>query len=140
MIVENIIEKLAQGGPLMIPIASVSVVAWALIVERFLWLRRQGQPTQIADDLDVAIRGGDLRRASVICEAGRGMVARAVAGLLGGGALSPGAVEDRLREVVLREFAVSRRTLPAIGILASIAPLLGLLGTVTGMIETFDAI
>jgi biopolymer transport protein ExbB len=51
-----------------------------------------------------------------------------------------GADEDLLREAILRAFAPASRGLSAIAILASIAPLLGLLGTVTGMIETFDAI
>jgi len=46
----------------------------------------------------------------------------------------------RLEEALLRELPGIRRGLPLLAVLAGIAPLLGLLGTVAGMIETFQAI
>ena len=46
----------------------------------------------------------------------------------------------KLDETILREIPSIERGLPVLAILAAIAPLLGLLGTVTGMIETFQSI
>ena len=50
------------------------------------------------------------------------------------------ALDNRLEETILREQSRLERFLSTIGVLASISPLLGLLGTVTGMIDTFQAI
>jgi biopolymer transport protein ExbB len=49
-------------------------------------------------------------------------------------------MEDAVQEAVLHELPRLERFLPTIAILASVAPLLGLLGTVTGMILTFEMI
>lgn len=49
-------------------------------------------------------------------------------------------LDSALQEGYMRELSILERALSIIGVLASIAPLLGLLGTVTGMIETFQAI
>jgi biopolymer transport protein ExbB len=49
-------------------------------------------------------------------------------------------LEDALQEAILRETPALERFLATLGMLAAIAPLLGLLGTVTGMIDTFQVI
>ncbi|MDI6795483.1 MAG: MotA/TolQ/ExbB proton channel family protein, partial [Desulfatibacillaceae bacterium] len=49
-------------------------------------------------------------------------------------------MENVLAEAILREIPRLERFLPTLGMLAAIAPLLGLLGTVTGMINTFEVI
>ena len=50
------------------------------------------------------------------------------------------ALENILQEAVIEEQTALERFLPTLAVLAAIAPLLGLLGTVTGMIETFQVI
>jgi biopolymer transport protein ExbB len=50
------------------------------------------------------------------------------------------AMENALQEAILREIPPMERFLSTLGMLAAIAPLLGLLGTVTGMIDTFHVI
>jgi biopolymer transport protein ExbB len=49
-------------------------------------------------------------------------------------------LENVLQEAILAEIPAQERFLSTLGVLASIAPLLGLLGTVTGMIHTFELI
>jgi biopolymer transport protein ExbB len=49
-------------------------------------------------------------------------------------------MENALQEAILREIPSMERFLSTLGMLAAIAPLLGLLGTVTGMIDTFHVI
>jgi biopolymer transport protein ExbB len=139
--IEEILEKWAAGGPLMVPIAAVSLFAWALIVERWLWLRAAGQPQRLLSALAGASASGDLDEAARVCASHGGTAARAASRVLESLRAAPeGAAPDLIREATLRDFAPARRRLPAIALLASVAPLLGLLGTVTGMIETFEAI
>ncbi len=125
---------LRTGGPVMIPLAAVSLVMWLLIVERALFFRQLGK-TKIG-----ARQAWEHVRANQIPGPGPmgGLICLLVAEFL---ARRSGDAElDRfiLDETVLR---LQRRLddhLAAIGVLAAIAPLLGLLGTVSGMITTFD--
>ncbi|MHC4777797.1 MAG: MotA/TolQ/ExbB proton channel family protein [Planctomycetota bacterium] len=139
--IEEVAEKWASGGPLMGPIAVVSVSAWVLIVEKWLWLRGAGRPDSLLATLSGEVPGAAEESVERVCLSHRSVVGRAASGLLrvlrAGG---PDAGPDLMREISLREFGPAKRRLPAIAVLASVAPLLGLLGTVTGMIETFDAI
>jgi biopolymer transport protein ExbB len=52
----------------------------------------------------------------------------------------PALLDDAIQETLLHEFPKLERFLPSIRMLSSVAPMLGLLGTVTGIIATFDVI
>ncbi len=108
---------LAQGGWIMIPLLLVSVVMWTLILDRWrefsAWRRGQG-PAARLDALFVTKRAQVPGHRDLDCE------------ILGECALH------------LRRTLNDRLT--AILVLAAVAPLLGLLGTVLGMIQTFDVI
>lgn len=134
-------ETLSAGGPVMIPIAICSVVALAVFLERAWALRRarvapRGLSLKILalaeqarfDDAEAALRGADIPAGRVLGVAieNRGR---------------PRAdIKERIEEVGRREAAEMERGIPILGTIASIAPLLGLLGTVGGMIVTFQAI
>ena len=107
------VDYFAQGGWIMGPLLAVSVAMWAMIVDRLGEYRRLsgGTLNQILQD--------DFRRRH------------------SGHAPLDGEI---LQEVALRLRRRLDHRLALIGVLAAIAPLLGLLGTVLGMIETFDVI
>jgi biopolymer transport protein ExbB len=126
--IETLWQKLAQGGPLMVPIALLSLLAWALILERFFLIRRVIRSNRKALQRLTGAHPGPLPR---------GASAAALPGFAGKG---PGAFQSAAEEVLLRQRALLGRRIGAIGRLASVAPLLGLLGTVSGMILTFQAI
>lgn len=137
----DILEKIAQGGPVMIPIALVSVWAWAWIVARWIGLRREGDPMKLLEDLEPALEGRDAAKAAAICAQRRSMAARAAGRVIEHLERASGKVRASVvREAALREFPAVDRGLATVAVLAGVAPLLGLLGTVTGMIGTFEAI
>lgn len=129
------IDYLRHGGFVMLPLVAVSVVMWTLIIDRLrtftAW--RHG---------DVDLAGVvDLLAAGVPASAPQsGLRLRLVHDFL---AERSGDLEldrDILAQCALRLRLRLDNRLAVIGVLAAIAPLLGLLGTVLGMIETFDVI
>ena len=134
-------KKLAAGGPVMIPLAIVAILALALIAERFVFLSRQGGNTvKVAEDILKACHAGDFQKAEQIAVENPSVISRSLLACLSHRLDGTTAMEDSIAESVLHELPKVERFLSSIGILAGVAPLLGLLGTVTGMITTFNTI
>jgi len=135
------LEIMIAGGWLMLPIIVCSVIAVAIIIERFLALRdSRVMPTAIPaqvrqwalqQELD-AKHTEQLRRSSPL---GR-VLAAALDNRQRSRDVIKEAVEDTGRHVVHE----LERFLNTLGTIAGITPLLGLLGTVVGMIKVFSAI
>lgn len=127
-------DYIAQGGWIMIPLGLVSVVMWVLIAERLLTFRQLERDDVGVQDVLQVMRGeapghlGEGLRASVM---------RAYLELRSG---DPELDKHIVRQCAMRMRPQLNRYIALIAVLAGIAPLLGLLGTVIGMIETFDVI
>jgi len=133
---DTLMEYLAAGGIVMVPLAALSVVMWLLIINRSLYFRRLnlGRLTPAGALEHIAQqRWPDTRRY-------RGAIALLVRTFM-----EKASGRRDLDRYILDESVVVLtrsldRHLAVIGVLAAIAPLLGLLGTVLGMITTFDVI
>jgi biopolymer transport protein ExbB len=129
-------DYLRDGGVVMLPLVLVSLLMWLLIVDRALFFRRlhrKNMGARVAWEHICAGRMPDYQHF-------RGAVSLLVAEFL---SRRSGARDlDRfiLDETVLKVNRTLNNYLALIGVLAAIAPLLGLLGTVTGMITTFDVL
>jgi biopolymer transport protein ExbB len=134
-------NKLVAGGPVMIPLGIVAFLALVLIFERFVFLFSQSRGTvAIAEDILAACHAKDFQKAEAIAVQKSVIISRTLLACLSRRLEGTAAMEDAVAESVLHELPKLERFLPSIGILAGVAPLLGLLGTVTGMISTFDTI
>lgn len=134
-------ELIKAGGWLMLPIIVCSILAFAIIVERF-WSLQRGRvaPANLVSDIwQLAKRGElDARRISEL-RAGSPLGRVLAAGLMNINyerQVMKESIEETGRHVV----SELERYLNALGTIAAISPLLGLLGTVTGMIKVFTAI
>ncbi|KAA9131943.1 MotA/TolQ/ExbB proton channel family protein [Marinihelvus fidelis] len=135
------LEIIIAGGWLMVPILLCSTLAVAIIIERFWSLRRSrvvpdGVGEQVEewaahDELDLE-HLNRLRKGSALGQ----VLAVALANRHRSRDVIKEAVEDTGRHVV-HELS---RFLNTLGTIAGITPLLGLLGTVVGMIRVFSAI
>lgn len=135
------IEYLVAGGPVMIPIALCSVVAVATFLER-LWALRRGRivpPALVAEFVEL-VKQGRHEDAMALCRRHDVPVARILEVALVVRDHSRSEIKERLEEVGRREAAEMERYVPMLGTVAAISPLLGLLGTVGGMILTFQII
>lgn len=133
----------ASGWPIW-PLIACSVVALALIIERFISLqtRRVAPPTLLDEAISVTARGlpppdivNQLEQSSALGEVLASGVRQLVSAPRSTETDVRAAMESRGRLVAHR----LEKYLIALGTIASAAPLLGLLGTVVGMIEIFGA-
>lgn len=137
----GLLGKITAGGPVMIPLAIIAVLALVLIIIKSNFFFRQGRNTAaIAEDILAACHAGDFQKAEQIALDKPNIISRTMLSCLSMRRESTADMEDAITEAILHELPALERFLSSIGILAGVAPLLGLLGTVTGMISTFDTI
>ncbi len=137
----TVTELLASGGPVLVVIILVSIYAVYLFVERFLKLSRERTDTSsLMVRVNAAVRERDLEAALAACEHHGGPVARVLHAALERLPYGRPAVEAAFEEASLREEQSLGRGLTPLAIIAKILPMLGLLGTVTGMIISFSEI
>ncbi|MCB2225645.1 MAG: DUF3450 family protein [Desulfarculaceae bacterium] len=135
-------ERLQAGGPLVWPILAVALAALILIIERLFFLRRvRANTDQMMASVAEEVAKGDFAAALEEVEKQPG---RPTSNVLAAGLAHRGQAADvidaGLSEAMLRELPRLERFLTTLKVLAAVAPLLGLLGTVTGMINTFQVI
>lgn len=135
------LEVLMAGGPVMVPIALCSVIALATFLER-LWALRRSRivPAALAVEVGELVKQGRVDDALTKCRATDASVARVLEACLELHERPRTHIKDRVEEVGRREAAEMERYVPILGTIAAISPLLGLLGTVGGMIVTFQVI
>jgi len=125
-----LIQTLAKGGPVMIPLVGCSIVALAVVIERLGFWWRQGNERAAERALELAERG----KLDEALEVARGVTARVVAAGL---AERPAAAAAAMEAAAQTEMGRLRSYLPVLDTIITLSPLLGLLGTVTGMIAAF---
>ncbi|MCH8474310.1 MAG: MotA/TolQ/ExbB proton channel family protein [Opitutales bacterium] len=138
---KTLLMRIQEGGPVMVPILGLGFIALILFFYKAFALRRIKLPqeTTVGEIAGLWAQGKAPEARKVAEPFGWPM-----AGLLL--AISEGRHGDRalmeeiLYEKVLRARPFLERGLPFLALTAATAPLLGLLGTVTGMIQTFDMI
>jgi len=133
-ILDNSFKYFLQGGWVMFPIAACSILMWALIIDRVRDVRELQRTDIGIVEAVAAVRGGTL------VSAGDGFRARLVRGFLEERSGDSNLDRRILRHRAMVERGRLDRSLAVISSLAGVAPLLGLLGTVIGMIETFNVI
>lgn len=135
-------EQLKNGGILVIPILVVGIVALFLTIERLFFLGKVRHNTdELMTKVTDLVAQGDIRAALAATMPHRKRPTGRV--LMAGLALkneSETVMESALSEAILKETPRLERFLSALKVSAAVAPLLGLLGTVTGMINTFQVI
>jgi biopolymer transport protein ExbB len=132
-VMSAVLDVLVKGGPVMIPLAACSVIALAVVLERaWTWrgLGHSGDPEVVL----ARAAGGEWEDACRLGEASRSPVARVLAaGIRHRNPAATLAMEAAARA----EAARLKRFLPVLDTIITLSPLLGLLGTVTGMIGAF---
>lgn len=137
----DLFTELQKGGIVMIPLLLGSVLGLAIVLERAFSLRYRNVLVPEIVSAISKIRGReDLRLAERICEANQGPFANIMLATLRNRDLP----KDELKEVILdqgrQEVRTLERGLVMLETIAAASPLLGLMGTVIGMIKVFNVI
>lgn len=135
------LEFIIKGGPVMVPIILCSIIAMAIVMERFYHLYRAKIDTKAFME-EIA---GSLKRNKVVeaidkCDKTPGPIAH----ILKSGIMKHDRSRQEIRQAIedagLHEVPRLEQRLGALATIAHISPLLGLLGTVTGMVRCFQVI
>ena len=131
---------LSKGGPMMLVIMVMAAVALVLFIERAIYLHRaQIQSKPFLDGIKNALDRRRLVEALTICEETPGPVASVVKAALMHAGQSSGRLRFAVQEAAIVEIPPLERRLGALAAIGQVAPLVGLLGTLFGMIMTFHA-
>ena len=136
----DIQELFEQGGPLMWAILGASVVGVAMFLER-LWALQPSKvlPRAFVDRVRALVSKRKLSEALVLCEENRSHAAALIAAALRAhmAGKDRAGIKELVDEAGTREVADLERNVELVGTVATVSPLLGLLGTVVGMIQVF---
>ena len=132
-----LIDKFHKGGPIMWPILIVSIIGLTVVIERIFWwtgrwFRRD--PKRI-EKVFTAIENGDVAEASRLSRGSRDPVLRM---MWNGLNHQHASLQGALQVAAGIEIKRAGRFLVVMDTLVTLAPLLGLLGTITGLIRSFS--
>lgn len=135
------LDLVVKGGPVMYPIILCSVIAMAIIIERAYHLYRAKIDTRkFMDDIANVLRRNKIMEAIEICDKTPGPIAH----ILRAGILKHDRPKQEIKEAIeeagLYEVPRMEKNMTALATIAHISPLLGLLGTVVGMVGCFQVI
>jgi biopolymer transport protein ExbB len=134
-------ELFVRGGWLMIPIFLCSVIALGFFLERMFKLRRSKiLPRGLIQNANDLIARGKYTDAIFLCQGQPSAISRIYLAALKISGQPRAAIKEVVTEVGRREASDLSKYTSVLATVASIAPLLGLLGTVSGMIKTFNLI
>ena len=134
-----VVDLFLKGGPIMYPLLVAAVVAVAVAGERLLWWFRQAarRDPKIVAQVLAAAEQGRWDEASQLAGSSQDPVAKVLAAGLEHRETS---LEGAIQVAASRELREAGRFIPTLDTLVTLAPLLGLLGTVTGIMSSFNSI
>ena len=129
----DVIKVLIKGGVMMIPLLACSVVSVTIIIERFFYwyrIRSRDLPEQMLQ----LVEKQEIENALELARKARDPILKVIAVGIEHSNPSP---DEAMEAATLAEIPRMKQYLPALDTIVTLAPLLGLLGTITGMISSF---
>jgi biopolymer transport protein ExbB len=133
----SIVRTFIHGGPIMWPLLFAAIVAAVVSLERTLFIvseKRRQNPAQV-EQIFTLVENGDRAGAIRVAQSSTDFIARVLGFALSNAELSISHAISKASALELKRFS---RGLPILDTIITAAPLLGLLGTVTGMMNTFS--
>jgi len=134
-------ELIVKGGPIMILIILCSITAFAVFLERMWYLRNAKIDTRkFMEEISNKVKSNKVMQALDMCNTTKGPIAR----ILKSGIMKYNRHRTEIKEAIedagVHEVPLLEKNIGVLATIAHIAPLLGLLGTVVGMLKAFQVI
>lgn len=137
----NLLDVIAAGGLIGSLIIVLSIVAVAIIVEHFVSIKREKiSPQDSFDEVDELFQEENYQEALEYCEAEDCALTRVVMKGLRRHGHTFSAIEKAIEEAVDEETVKLHQKIGWLSLIAGVAPMMGLFGTVTGMVGAFNII
>ncbi|MFT5233735.1 MAG: biopolymer transport protein ExbB [Candidatus Krumholzibacteriia bacterium] len=140
----SLVDQIRQGGPIVWPILLIGLAALLLIIYKVIFMNRlHGNTDRLMGEVNTLAAKGDWDGCEKVANTGTGKsgaVGRVIKAGIDAREEERETLESVLQEAILHELPTVQRGLAMLAVLGAVAPLLGLLGTVTGMIDTFRVI
>ena len=134
-------ELIQKGGVTMYPIILLSVISLAVFIERLISLRKEKfVPKAFTEQVTGLLKKKNLSEALAVCKSNNSALARISENIIANTDLPLSRLLEVAEESGRSEASKLDKYLPSLQTIVAIAPLLGLLGTVLGMIKIFDVI
>ncbi|MBN2016951.1 MAG: MotA/TolQ/ExbB proton channel family protein [Candidatus Cloacimonetes bacterium] len=132
---------LAKGGVLMIPLFICSILSLAVIIEKLITLRvNKVLPPEVEKIVQNYKNEDDIKLVSSVCEQNKSLLARIILIIMNHRKLPYIRMKEEIENNVRQELRALESRLGILETVAAVAPILGLLGTVVGMIKVFSVI
>lgn len=132
---------LELGGPVMIPLFICSIFALAIGIERFWYLfRSRVDSDDLLEDIKLSLGQGKVLEAMQIAKKSRGPVAAVLSAGIAHYDQGREEIKEHMEVVGSNEIYKMERRMGGLELIVTISPLLGILGTVTGVIQSFNVI
>ncbi|WP_083326020.1 MotA/TolQ/ExbB proton channel family protein [Hymenobacter coccineus] len=137
----SLIDLILKGGWIMLPLFILLFVSVYIILERYLTIRKAGgQPESFMNGIRALMVKSDVQGAKLLCAQNPSPLARMVEKGLRRLGLPLTEIEASVENVGKIEIARLEKNINILGIIAGIAPMLGFVGTIIGVIKIFYAI
>ena len=134
----GLFQMMQRGGPLMVVLFVCSVVALGVFFERlFYYKRSRMNVSEFLAGVLALVRRQSYAEAITRCEEGHGPIVSVVRTAIYKRHLPPAELREVVREIAQLEIPNLEANISLLGTIGYVAPLLGLLGTVLGMIDAF---
>ncbi len=134
----NFLDLIFKGGAVMIPIGLLSVITIYIMIERFIYIRNASKmEANFLNNLKDLLAKGDLKAARAFCQRVNSPISRVIEK----GVMRIGKpineIESSMESTASLETGILEKNLNWLGIIAGIAPMLGFIGTIAGIIKIF---
>ena len=137
----TVMELLFKGGFMMIPILILFVISIYILIEKILIINRESKsPKGFTDEIISRVKNDDINGAKLICEDTNNPVSRMILKGLNKFNTSLKNIESSIENVGKIEIYNLEKNLSLLATISGAAPMMGFLGTVTGMIQAFISI